>query len=184
MQSHDSCDLLAGQGIAGDRYAMKTGSYSALKWSARDPGAREPGRQITIISADSIDESLTAANLTPATAPGKSYGDFRRNVVIRGISAAELLAAQGSELCLGPTCRIFVHRHCVPCFYNERLCQRVGQLEAIFEASGYSCEVLVGGALSVGAEVTAAPADSPGQTTIRDIGTQYAHRTRSWLCLS
>ena len=172
MEAHDAVELISGEGIAGDRYATKQGSYSVLKWSARDTGSREPGRQLTIISADSIDASLAAAGLEAVTAPGKSYGDFRRNVVLRGISAEELLAAQGTELCLGPTCRIFVHRHCVPCMYNERLCGRSGQLEAIFDVSGCSCEVLVGGPLRTGDTVTPAPASSPGSATVRDLGTQ------------
>ena len=58
MQSRFFVELLKGKGIMGDRYALQTGSYSVLRWSAREPGAREPGRQLTIISADSIDESL------------------------------------------------------------------------------------------------------------------------------
>lgn len=115
MVTHTSVELIASKGIKGDRYANKQGSYSALKFSAREPGAREPGRQLTIISADSIDLSLNDAGLESATAPGKSYGDFRRNVVVRGISAEALLAAQGGEICLGPECRVFIHRHCVPC---------------------------------------------------------------------
>ena len=172
MLSHEQVELVAGQGITGDRYALKTGSYSSLRASVREPGAREPGRQLTIISADSVDAALAAAGLTAATAPGKSYSDFRRNVVLRGISAAELFAAQGTELCLGPVCRVFVHRHCVPCMYNERLCERPGQLEAIFDASGVSCEVLVGGKLGVGDSVRPAPKSSPGQSTVRDLGKQ------------
>ena len=46
------------------------------------------------------------------------------------------------------------------------------QLEAIFDASGVSCEVLVGGPLNVGEQVTAASKWSPGQATVRDVGTQ------------
>ena len=172
MQSRFFVELLKGKGIMGDRYALQTGSYSVLRWSAREPGAREPGRQLTIISADSIDESLEEAGLPSATSPGRSYGEFRRNVVVRGITAEQLMKCQGSEICLGPKCRVFVHRHCVPCFYNERLCNRPGQLEAIFDASGVSCEVLVGGPLNVGEQVTAASKWSPGQATVRDVGTQ------------
>jgi hypothetical protein len=57
-------------------------------------------------------------------------------------------------------------------FYNQRLCERPGQLEAIFDASGVSCEILVGGKLGVGDAVTPAPPTSPGQATVRDVGTQ------------
>lgn len=168
MLEHTEVELIACKGILGDRYAEKTGSYSSLRWSAREPGEREPGRQLTLISADAIDASLSSAGLALPT----SYGEFRRNVVLRGYTANELLALQGSELLLGPTCRVFVHRHCVPCFYNERLCGRPGQLEAIFLASGVSCEVLVGGALCVNDVVKPAPHGSPGHRTERDLGTQ------------
>lgn len=174
MLLHLSVELIAGEGIAGDRYSTGQGSYSMFRYSAREPGAKEPGRQITIISADSVDAALSAAGLSPVATPGKSYGDFRRNVVVRGISAEELMRAQGTELCLGPTCRVFVHRHCVPCTYNERLCGRPGQVEAIWDSAGVSCEVLVGGPLSVGDAVTPAPANSAGQKTVQDKGTQPA----------
>ena len=168
MQPHAVVTLVAGAGIVGDRYANKTGSYSGLCLSARTPGEREPGRQLTLISADAIDTALSLAGY-PLPA---SYGEFRRNVVVRGYTATELLAAQGTELALGANCRVFVHRHCVPCFYNERACGRPGQLRAIFQSSGVSCEILVGGVLSVDDVVKPTPYASPGQNTKQDIGTQ------------
>ena len=123
MVSCDQVTLLAGEGIAGDRYATKLGSYSALKFSSREPGTREPGRQLTIISADGIESALERAGLPPTSA---SFREFRRNVVVRGITGEQLLMAQGSALRLGSGV-VFVHRHCVPCMYNERLCGRQGQ---------------------------------------------------------
>ena len=172
MRSHRKVQLVEGLGIAGDRYAHLTGSYSAFRRSLREPGAREPGRQLTIVSADGIDAALKAAGLEGALAPRRSYGDFRRNVVVRGLSAEELMAFQGRELRLGDECRVFVHRHCVPCFYNEKLCGREGQVEAIWDASGVSCEVLVGGSLSVSDAVEPAPPGSAGHGTERDLGDQ------------
>jgi len=165
MVEHTEVELLAHMGISGDRYATHQGTYSALKLSSRLPGTREPGRQLTLLSADGIDEKLRAAGL----APPASYGEFRRNVVLRNISAEDLIALQGCEFGLGEECRIFVHRHCVPCFYNERMCQRPGQLEAIFDASGVSCEVLVGGKLQIGDQLIRI---STPTSTIRDLGAQ------------
>ena len=171
MKAQSKVNLIAGQGVAGDRYAKNTGTFSALRWSGRKLGEREPGRQLTIISADAIDEALSAAHLTPATAKGHSYGDFRRNVVVRGYSAAQLLATQGTELCLGDNCRVFVHRHCFPLgFYNERMCGRPGQVDACFDATGVCCEVLTGGKLSLGDAVLPAPRGSPGHKNTRDSG--------------
>ena len=172
MTSNRDVTLVAGKGIAGDRYAELTGSYSAFRLSARDPGEREPGRQLTILSADAVDAALAAAGLADSHPPRHSYGDFRRNVVVRGVSAEQLMACQGRELVLGAACRVFVHRHCTPCAYNAKLCGREGQVEAIFDASGVSCEVLVGGQLRISDRLSVAPPSSPGHATERDVGAQ------------
>lgn len=164
MESRQEAELLEGRGVAGDRYAKLTGAYSLWKWSARDPGGREKGRQLTIVSADGVEEALRRAGIEQHA----SLSALRRNVVVRGMSAEALMDAQGSELTLGE-CRVFVHRHCVPCFYNERLCERPGQLEAIWEASGVSCEVIRGGRLRVGDTVGVVPGSF--QPAKRDIGT-------------
>ncbi|KAJ1464171.1 hypothetical protein T484DRAFT_3407813 [Baffinella frigidus] len=65
MEERDSAELIAGKGISGDRYASQTGTYSVLRVSAQRPGEREPGRQITLLSADSVDAALARAGLTP-----------------------------------------------------------------------------------------------------------------------
>lgn len=46
------------------------------------------------------------------------------------------------------------------------------QLEAIFDVSGVSCEVLQGGVVAVGDAVCPEPADSPAHATVRDLGSQ------------
>ena len=45
--------------------AASTGSYSVLRASALHPGEREPGRQLTLLSADSAEAALARAGLTP-----------------------------------------------------------------------------------------------------------------------
>eukprot|EP00962_Isochrysis_galbana_P035493 scaffold12181_cov213-Isochrysis_galbana.AAC.1 len=83
---HDPC-----QGIVGDRYAKAAGTYDVLLASSKTPGEREPGRSITLVSADDVEKALDAAGVQPL----ESIGDLRRNIVLRGISAKELLDAIG-----------------------------------------------------------------------------------------
>ena len=146
MLSLQEGTLVTGRGLAGDRYHNYVGTYSHIRISKRHPGEREPGRQLTLISADSLDAAFEAHNLPKP----KSYGDIRRNIVLRGVSSEELLAGAGHVVQLGPTCRVLIHRHCVPCMYNERKNGIPGMMEAIWNESGVSCEVLVGGSIAVG----------------------------------
>lgn len=91
MQRRHSVQVIAGQGIVGDRYAKAAGTYDVLLASSKTPGEREPGRSITLVSADDVEKALDAAGVQPL----ESIGDLRRNIVLRGISAKELLDAIG-----------------------------------------------------------------------------------------
>jgi len=166
MEERDSAELIAGKGISGDRYASQTGTYSVLRVSAQRPGEREPGRQITLLSADSVDAALARAGLTPPA----SLGDLRRNVVLRGVSAAQLLSAIGTEIAIGEA-RVFVHRNCVPCMYNERKNGCAGLMEALWEDAGVACEVVRAGVISKGDAVSLAPT-GPVLSTVLDGGAQ------------
>jgi MOSC domain-containing protein YiiM len=135
-----------GKGLEFDRYCTLAGTYSHIRVSKLSPGQREPGRQLTLISADSVEAALKRDGL-PVPA---SLGDLRRNIVVRGLSSEILLAAVGRVVKLGPTCRVLVHRHCVPCMYNERKNCIPGMMEAIWNEAGVSCEVLTGGPIGVG----------------------------------
>lgn len=105
MISQSSATLIQGVGLEGDRYAKQAGTYSVLT---------EPGRQLTLISADGVENALSGQELP-------SIGCLRRNVVLRGISAQDLQSAIGSVVQFGDaSCtkeqppRVFVHRNCVP----------------------------------------------------------------------
>ncbi|KAL1495856.1 hypothetical protein AB1Y20_014500 [Prymnesium parvum] len=135
MQEVEHAILEAGVGIVGDRYAENLGTYTCYK---------EPGRQVTLISA-----SGAAAALCTAGIDGVNVVDLRRNVILNGISAAELNATVGKTVQLGGV-QVFVHRRCVPCMYNERLNGAEGLMHALWEAAGVSCEVLTGGLLKAG----------------------------------
>jgi MOSC domain-containing protein YiiM len=146
MQSVDTGTLMVGKGLDFDRYCTLVGTYSHIRVSKLQTGQREPGRQLTLMSADSVEAALKRNGL-PAPA---SLGDLRRNIVVRGLSSEILLAAFGKVVKLGPTCRVLVHRQSVPCMYNERKNCIPGMMEAIWNEAGVSCEVLTGGPIGVG----------------------------------
>jgi hypothetical protein len=54
MESLETAGLMENQGLEGDRYASFQGTYSTPRLSAAQPGEREPGRQLTLISGDSV----------------------------------------------------------------------------------------------------------------------------------
>ena len=116
MRLLQTATLIAGRGIDGDRYCSSCGTYSVMD---------EPGRQLTLISASSAEESLAAAGW------GLHLGNLRRNVVVRGLTASQLMDAVGCEVALGSECVVFVHRSCVPCMYNERMNHCPSLMEAL-----------------------------------------------------
>lgn len=150
MKALTRATLVAGKGIEGDRYCNRVGTYSVLRASKLQPGQPEPGRQVTLVSADSVEQALQQGGITPPAC----LGDLRRNIVVRGISAQELLSAVGRVVKLGEDCKVLVHRHCVPCMYNERKNCIPGMMEAIWKEAGVSCEVLVGGSIECCDSVT------------------------------
>lgn len=138
--------VIAGRGIVGDRYARRKGTYSVFRNSAREQGAREPGRQLTLVAAEGVEAALTGHGIKALP----SLGDLRRNIVVRGIPAETLQAAVGHEIQIGDETRVFAHRSCVPCLYNERKSARPGLMEACWDCAGLNCEVLVGGEIRAG----------------------------------
>jgi MOSC domain-containing protein YiiM len=146
MQCVETGTLVEGKGLEGDRYCTLSGTYSHIRVSKLYKGQREPGRQLTLVSADSVEAALKRNGLEALG----SLGDLRRNIVVRGLSCESLLAAIGQVVKLGPTCRVLIHRQSVPCMYNERKNCIPGMMKAIWNESGVSCEVLTGGPIGVG----------------------------------
>eukprot|EP00413_Alexandrium_margalefii_P046220 CAMPEP_0204584800 /NCGR_PEP_ID=MMETSP0661-20131031/46547_1 /ASSEMBLY_ACC=CAM_ASM_000606 /TAXON_ID=109239 /ORGANISM="Alexandrium margalefi, Strain AMGDE01CS-322" /LENGTH=273 /DNA_ID=CAMNT_0051594285 /DNA_START=58 /DNA_END=879 /DNA_ORIENTATION=+ len=148
MQPRQTVRLIEGVGIEGDRYATGAGTYSVM---------HEPGRQLTLLSADGAEAALAKAGL----ALRGPLGGLRRNVVLRGISPEALLGAVGHTVELGSECAVFVHRNCVPCKYNEARNAAPGLMEALWDASGVNCQVVRGGTLRCGDECRVMPAHEP-----------------------
>ena len=148
MESLSKANLLAGVGLEGDRYAQKVGTYSLFRNSKLKSGEQEPGRQLTLISADGAEAVLSRAGISI-----DDLGSLRRNVVLRGVPEGELLKWIGKAVRIGSTAVVFCHRHCVPCMYNERKNHKDGLVEAVWDEAGVSCEILVGGEVCVGDDV-------------------------------
>ena len=123
--SQAALHLLPGIGIAGDRYALRTGHWSDPKW---------PDQELTLV------ESEVAADL------GIPPGELRRNVVMRGVRLDELI---GVRFRLGEALLEGV-RPCDPCRYLEELLERPGLTRALASRGGLRVRVLAEGRIHVG----------------------------------
>ncbi|MDH3703815.1 MAG: MOSC domain-containing protein [Alphaproteobacteria bacterium] len=131
MTEHEAIEAIAGEGLAGDRYQLKTGTYSKKI---------EPGRQVTLVAEESL--AALAADHGIDIAPIQC----RRNVLTRGIALPPLV---GQEITVGPV-RLKVHRLNQPCLYFEKLLDKPGVFEHWWDRSGINCEILTGGPIRVG----------------------------------
>lgn len=171
MEALERATLVKGVGLEGDRYAQRAGTYSVLKSSIYTPGEQEPGRQLTLISAEGVEAAFQQRGI----AWNKPIGDLRRNIVLKGITSQDLLDSIGTIIHLGDSgAKLIVHRNCVPCMYNERKNQTPGLMEALWDAGGVSCEVLEGGEVGVGDEVTV------GHPNNEDIPVDVGHRAKGF----
>jgi MOSC domain-containing protein YiiM len=125
----DSVAALPGRGLEGDRYAEGKGTFSA-------PGR---GYEVTLIEADVLD----AIEL--------SWEGARRNIVTTGISLNALVGHRfhvGSVTCVG-------RRLAEPCSHLETLA-RPGLLRPLVHRGGLRADILTGGTIAVGDNVTVA----------------------------
>ncbi|MFN0094753.1 MAG: MOSC domain-containing protein [Dehalococcoidia bacterium] len=128
MWSHASVQVVSGLGILGDRYATRTGHWSAVEWK---------DQQLTIIAGELLDEL------------GIAPPDLRRNIVTRGIDLHDLIGLEfqiGSAILRGK-------RICAPCGYIQRLNQRPGLFKALDGRGGIRVRVVSNGTIAVGDEV-------------------------------
>ena len=130
MQAVPEAELIAGFGIAGDRYLLGTGTYSMKP---------EPGRQVTLIEAETL-EALARDHdiaLTPA--------EHRRNLTVRGVPLNHLVGKRfrvGDVLLQGA-------RLNVPCKYLEMMTGKA-VYQPLLNRSGLCCIILNGGTIRPG----------------------------------
>lgn len=124
MLAHRRVELLPGIGIAGDRYALKTGHWSDPRW---------PDQELTLVEAELLEEL------------GLPTDGLRRNIVTRGIQLDGLL---GSEFRIGDA-RLVAIRVCDPCRYIETL-TRDGLFTELAGRGGIRARILEAGSIEVG----------------------------------
>ena len=122
---------IAGVGLEGDRYATRTGTFSAKP---------KPSRQITLIEAEAI-EALER-ELGIVLAPGET----RRNVITRGVALNHLV---GFDFTVGEV-RLHGHELCEPCGDLARMTGKPQILAGLVHRGGLRAEVLEGGVIRVG----------------------------------
>jgi MOSC domain-containing protein YiiM len=126
---------VAGEGLEGDRYFTKTGTYS------NTPGG---GRQITLIELESV-EALKR-DLKIELEPTQT----RRNIVTRDVPLNHLVDQQFR---LGREVRLQGMRLCEPCNYLESLTLK-GVREGLLHRAGLRADILSGGTIRVGDPIT------------------------------
>jgi hypothetical protein len=124
----DEAVAVAGRGLEGDRYALGRGTFGG-------PGL---GYQLTLVEAEVLDEIDLL------------WEEARRNVVTRGVA---LNALVGRRFRVGPV-ECVGRRLAEPCAHLERLA-RPGLLRPLVHRGGLRADVLVGGRIRLGDEVSA-----------------------------
>ncbi|HMG49418.1 MAG TPA: MOSC domain-containing protein [Inquilinus sp.] len=130
MRSAPQLTLIAGVGVAGDRYATGDGFYSDRP---------EEGRQITLFEAETL-EALRRDHAVILAA-----GDHRRNVTTRGVPLNHLVGRRfriGTALAEGT-------RLSTPCRHIEQI---TGQeiFTLLLHRSGLNARILEGGVVRCG----------------------------------
>lgn len=131
MRSVAEALALAGIGLEGDRYAARTGSFSAKP---------KPGRQITLIEAEAIEALERELGMVLA------LGETRRNLVTRGVALNHLV---GREFTVGEV-RLRGHELCEPCASLARMTGKPQILPGLIHRGGLRAEILEGGMIRVG----------------------------------
>lgn len=131
MRSVAEVTAIAGVGLEGDRYAARTGSFSAKP---------KPGRQITLIEAEAIEALQRELGLVLAS------GETRRNIITRGIALNHLV---DREFTVGAV-RLRGWELCEPCSDLARMTGKPQLLAGLVHRGGLRAEILEGGVIRVG----------------------------------
>jgi MOSC domain-containing protein YiiM len=130
MEARGDVRAVAGVGLAGDRYALATGTYSKL-------GARP--RHVTLIECEALDGARRDESIELA---GR---ETRRNIVTEGVALNHLVGRTfrvGGALLRGV-------KLAEPCAYLEGLLGRPGARAALVHRGGLRAEILEGGVIRV-----------------------------------
>jgi MOSC domain-containing protein YiiM len=132
MVSRERVPVVAGRGLAGDRYFDGRGYYSQV--------TPLTGRRLTLIAAEAL------AALAAETGIVLGADECRRNLVTRGIDLDALI---GKRFRVG-TIECYGERPCPPCGYLEQLTGLKGVNRGLTARGGIRAEILLDGELAVG----------------------------------
>jgi MOSC domain-containing protein YiiM len=128
MTAQESIEVIAGRGLAGDRYADGKGFYQATD-----------ACQVTVIDREAL------ARIERRTGVRVTQGEHRRNLVVRGISLRDLTH---ERVRIGSV--VFQYdRPRPPCAYLESITQP-GMAKALRRDSGACLRALESGVIRVG----------------------------------
>lgn len=141
---------LAGKGLEGDRYYLKTGTFS------KTPGS---GREVTLIEVEAIEALRREYGIEIDAAQA------RRNIVTRGIALNQLI---GRDFAVGEVV-LRGTRLCDPCAHLEKLTVK-GVMLGLVHRGGLRADVLRGGIIRVGDVIGAASESAPPKivSTVED----------------
>jgi MOSC domain-containing protein YiiM len=137
LVAHAEMHAIEGVGLDGDRYAAAVGTYS---------GRVGPHRQVTFIER----EVIAAVNDESGVELGEH--ETRRNLVTEGVPLHHLI---GQTFRVGDVVFRGI-KTCPPCVLLEQL-TRPGVRAALENRGGLRAEILRGGTLRIGDEITAVP---------------------------
>jgi MOSC domain-containing protein YiiM len=129
----DKVEAVAGRGLAGDRYFLKDGTYSATDG---------PDREVTLIEAEALEGLAREYDLT--LEPHQA----RRNLLTRGVPLNHLV---GKTFAIG-TVLLRGIRLCEPCGHLEKLTCK-GVEKGLKHRGGLRAQIVAGGVLEVGAAI-------------------------------
>jgi MOSC domain-containing protein YiiM len=135
MQTVRYASAIPAQGLEGDRYFTKQGTFSTTAGAVRD---------VTLIESEAVEA------LNSKLGSRFSAADMRRNLVTRGVALNHLVGRDfrvGGVLLRG-------ERLCQPCSYLESLTQ-IGVKAAMMHRAGLRAEILQAGTIHIGDAIAA-----------------------------
>jgi MOSC domain-containing protein YiiM len=133
LQSFEQIEAVAGQGLVGDRYFLKEGTFSEKDG---------PDREVTLIEAEALEALARECEITLPPA------QTRRNLLTRGVPLNHLV---GQEFGIGQVILRGI-RLCEPCGHLEKL-TKVGVKAGLIHRGGLRAQIVADGVLRVGLEV-------------------------------
>lgn len=129
MRAVDSIQALAGQGLEGDRYALKQGYWKVTE-----------ACEVNLISEQDLQQAKRRG--APASL---EQGNHRRNLVISGLSCSDL---KGHDIEIGKAILRY-QKPCPPCGYLDQI-EGKGLAKALGRNSGICLQVIRSGLIRVG----------------------------------